>query len=123
MVDAAQLADEFLDAWTHKQFERARSLLHDDLSFAGPIDSFSDADTYLASLRQLSDIVTGTEPRRTFVDGDDACVIYDLHTTAVPTARVCEWFRIRDGRIASISVVFDARPFAAMFESGPASTR
>jgi SnoaL-like domain len=123
VVDAARLADDFLDAWTHKEFERARSLLHNDLSFSGPIDTFSDADTYLASLRQLSDIVTGTEQRKAFVDGDDACIIYDLHTTAVPTARVCEWFRVRDGRIASISVVFDARPFAAMFASSPDSTR
>jgi ketosteroid isomerase-like protein len=116
VVDAAQVADEFLDAWSHKHFERARSLLHDDVSFTGPIDSFSDAETYLASLRRLSDIVTGTERRKVFVDGDEACVIYDLHTTAVPTARVCEWFRVREGRIASVSVVFDARPFAPMFE-------
>jgi hypothetical protein len=123
VVDAAQLADEFLDAWTHKQFERARSLLHDHLSFTGPIDSFTNADAYLASLRQLSDIVISTELRKVFADGDDACVIYDLHTTSVPTARVCEWFRIRGGRIASISVVFDARPFAAMFEGGPGATR
>jgi SnoaL-like domain len=118
VVATAHLADQFLDAWTHKQFERARSLLHDDLSFTGPIDTFSNADTYLASLRQLSDIVTGTERHKAFVDGDEACIIYDLHTTAVPTARVCEWFRIRDGKIASISAVFDARPFAAMFGGG-----
>jgi hypothetical protein len=85
----------------------------------GPIDSFSDADSYLASLRQLSGIVTGAEKRKVFVDGDDVCVIYDLKTTPVPSSRTCEWYRLRDGKIASVSVVFDARPFAPLFGAQP----
>ena len=68
MADAAQVADGFFTAWTTKDFTRARSLLHDDVSFEGPLESFSDADSYLAS---------------------------------------------------SVSVVFDAWPFAAMFEARP----
>jgi ketosteroid isomerase-like protein len=117
MSDAAQVADGFFDAWTSKDFERARSLLHDDVSFEGPIDSFNDADSYIASLRQLSGIVTGAEKQKVFVDGNDVCVIYDLKTAPVPSSRTCEWYRVRDGKVASVSVVFDARPFAAMFEA------
>jgi ketosteroid isomerase-like protein len=116
MAGAAQVAEEFFDAWTSKDFQRARGLLHDDLRFEGPIDTFNDAESYLASLEQLSQIVTGADKRKVFVDGDDVCVIYDLHTAPVPSSRTCEWYRLRDGRIASVSVVFDARPFAAMFE-------
>ena len=47
MPDAAQVAEGFFDAWTGKDFAGARALVHDDLSFEGPIDSFSDADSYL----------------------------------------------------------------------------
>jgi len=117
MADTAQVADDFFEAWTNKDFERARSLLHDDLSFEGPIESFSDADSYIASLKQLSGIVTGADKQRVFVDGDDVCVIYDLKTAPIPSSRTCEWYRVRDGKIASVSVVFDARPFAPMFEA------
>jgi ketosteroid isomerase-like protein len=117
MPDAAHVAEDFFDAWTSKDFEQARALLHDDLSFEGPIDSFSDADSYLASLQQLSGIVTGVEKRKVFVDGDDVCVIYDLKTAPVPSSRTCEWYRVRDGKVASVSVVFDARPFAPLFEA------
>lgn len=117
MSDAAQVAGGFFDAWTSKDFERARSLLHDDVSFQGPIDSFSDADSYLASLRQLSGIVTGVEKQKVFVDGDDVCVIYDLKTAPIPSSRTCEWYRVRDGKVGWVSVVFDARPFAPMFEA------
>jgi ketosteroid isomerase-like protein len=119
MPGAAQVAEDFFDAWTGKSFERARSLLHDDVSFEGPIDSFSDADSYVASLQQLSGIVTGAEKQKVFVDGDDVCVIYDLKTAPVPRSRTCEWYHLRDGKIAAVSVVFDARPFAPMFEARP----
>ena len=115
-MTAAQVAEDFFGAWTGKDFARARALVHDDVSFDGPIDSFSDADSYLASLQQLSGIVTGAETQKVFVDGDDVCVIYDLKTMPVPRSRTCEWYRVRDGKIASVAVVFDARPFAAMFE-------
>lgn len=116
MDDAGRLADEFFGAWTSGNFARARELLGDDLAFDGPFDSFSDADSYLASLQQLGAIVVGADKRKQFVDGDDVCLIYDLRTAPVPVARVCEWYRISAGRIASISAVFDARPFAPLFE-------
>jgi hypothetical protein len=114
--DAGQVAEEFFGAWTSGNFSRARELLRDDLSFDGPFDRFTDADSYLASLQQLSVIVVGADKRKQFVDGDDVCLIYDLRTAPVPVARVCEWYRISAARIASISAVFDARPFAPLFE-------
>ena len=118
MPDAAQVAKQFLGAWTSGDFDSARSLVHDDLAFEGPIERFNDADSYLASLRRLGGMVTGAETRRVFADGDEACVIYDLMTVPVPVSRVCEWYHVRDRRIASVSVVFDARPFAALAEAG-----
>jgi len=119
MADAGQVAEGFFDAWTGKDFQRARGLLHDDVSFEGPIDSFSDADSYLASLRQLSGIVTGAEKRKVFVDGDDVCVIYDLKTAPVSSSRTWYHSQVRDGKIASVSVIFDARPFAPLFGAQP----
>ena len=116
MADAARVAEEFFAAWMGKDFDRARALLHDDLSFQGPIDSFDDADAYIQAIRGLSQIVTGADKRKVFVDGDDVCVIYDLKTAPVPSAPTAEWYRVRDGRIASIQVFFDARPFAPLFE-------
>jgi hypothetical protein len=39
-----------------------------------------------------------------------------MHTAPVPDARIAEWYRVRDGKVAAVSVVFDARPFAPLFE-------
>jgi hypothetical protein len=35
---------------------------------------------------------------------------------AGPRSRTCEWYRVRDGKVAAVSVIFDARPFAPLFE-------
>jgi hypothetical protein len=119
MADAATVAEGFFDAWTSKDFRRARTFLHEDVSFSGPIDTFDDADSYVASLERLGSVVNGVDKHKVFVDGDDVCVIYDLKTAVVPISRICDWYRVRDGKIASVSVVFDARPFAPMFDTGP----
>jgi ketosteroid isomerase-like protein len=35
MPSSAQVAEAFFDAWTGKDFERARTLVHADISFEG----------------------------------------------------------------------------------------
>src|SRR5579862_3583516 len=57
--DPKTVADRFLTAWTTGDFGTARSLLHDDVSFSGPIDRFDNADAYLGALKGLSQIVKG----------------------------------------------------------------
>jgi ketosteroid isomerase-like protein len=108
-----EIVDRYYAAWGNKDIPTVRSLLHDDLSFRGPIDTFNRADDYVASVQNLFAIVRGVEPQRVFVDGDDACTIYDLVTaTPAGTAPVAEWITVRGDKIAAIRVYFDARPFA-----------
>jgi len=55
--------------------------------------------------------------KKTFVDGDDVCLLYDMITsTPAGTAFICEWYHVKGEKIASIRVVFDATPFASMWE-------
>lgn len=115
--DAKAVVDKFFKAWTGGDFGTARGLLHDDLSFQGPIDSFDNADAHIGALRGLSQIVKAAEEQRVFVDGDDVCVIYDLVTaTPAGTAPTAEWYHLRGGKISAVRVFFDARPFAPLFE-------
>ena len=116
MAKPGQIVEQYFDAWTSKDFVAARSLLHDDLDFRGPIETLDNADALMESVKGLSQIVTGAERRGLVEQGDQVCVIYDLHTVPVPTAPVAEWYTVQDGKIASMQAFFDARPFAAMFE-------
>jgi ketosteroid isomerase-like protein len=116
MAGPAEIVEQYFNAWTSKDFEKARSLLHDDLSFKGPIETLDNADALMRSLEGLAQIVTGAERRALLEQENQVVVIYDLHTVPIPTAPVAEWYTVRDGKIASMQAFFDARPFAAMFE-------
>ena len=85
-------------------------------AFVGPFESFHRPEPYLEALGKLHHIIERVEPKKTFVDGDDVCLLYDMVTnTPAGTAFICEWYRVRGERIGSIRAVFDARPFAPMF--------
>jgi hypothetical protein len=116
MSNAADIVSQFMRESRKGDFAAARSLLADDFQFKGPFDTFSSPEPYIAALRRLYPIVVNVTIQKLFVDGDEACVLYDMETnTAAGTAFICEWFRIRGNRIAWMQAVFDARPFAPMF--------
>jgi hypothetical protein len=94
-----------------KDFSAARKLLQDNLEFRGPIDTFHKADDYLHAIQKLSAIVEGVDILRAFEDGNEVSVFCDLKTKTVGAAFIAEWYKVKDGKIASVRVVFDARPF------------
>jgi limonene-1,2-epoxide hydrolase len=105
----------FQKAVGQKDFAAARKLLQDNLEFQGPIDTFHKADDYLHAIQKLSAIVEGVDILKVFEDGNDVSLFYNLKTKNVGTSFVAEWYKVKDGRIASVHAVFDARPFAAVF--------
>jgi limonene-1,2-epoxide hydrolase len=113
MADARSIVERYHAAFARKDFDTGRRLLHDDLSFRGPIDTFCDADAYIEAIRGLSRIVRGVEVQRIVADGQDVAVFYDLVTaTPAGTAPVAEWFHVEGDAISAIRAYFDARPFA-----------
>jgi ketosteroid isomerase-like protein len=111
-VTARELVERYHDAWARKDWESARALLHDDLAFTGPIDTFDNADDYLAALERLAPMTTGIDVKKVVAAADDVVVLFDLLTPMGP-APVAEWYRVRGDRIGAVQVYFDARPFAA----------
>lgn len=105
----------FQQAIGKKDFAAARKLLQDNLEFRGPIDTFHKADDYVHALQKLSAIVEGVDILKVFEDGDDVSLFCDLKTRVAGTSFVAEWYKVSNGKIASVRVAFDARPFAAMF--------
>jgi hypothetical protein len=115
-MNAAETVGAFQKAMGSGDFSAARKLMHDDMTFKGPFESFSRPEPYLESLKKLHSIVKGVKVHKMFVDGEDVCQLYDMETNSpAGTAFISEWLTVHKGKIASIRVVFDARPFAAMF--------
>jgi ketosteroid isomerase-like protein len=115
--DATEIVARYHEAWKRQDFDAARAQLHDDLSFRGPFDTFERADDFIRAVAGLAPIVAGIELRRTFANGDEVCLLYDMVTnTPAGTQPIAEWYRVRGDKIASIQAYFDSQPFAALRE-------
>ena len=110
--DARSVVERYFNAWKQNDFDTMRSVLHDKLDFSGPIDHFDNADAYQQSVQGLSQVKTDLVVHKTFVDDADVLTWYDLHTTIGEPAPVADWSHVEDGKITTVRVVFDARPFA-----------
>ena len=116
MENAVGIVQTFMHAVQTGDPATARKQLADDLSFQGPLETFAKPEPYLESLGRLHHIIERVDVKKMFVDGEDVCLLYDMVTnTPAGTAFIAEWYRVKHGKIREIRVVFDARPFAAMF--------
>jgi limonene-1,2-epoxide hydrolase len=122
MSDAHKIATSYLEAVQQGDFVAARKLLDDKLSFKGPLETLHSPDALIASLKKLHPIVERIDIKKIFTDGNEVCVLCDLVTKSpAGTVFVVEWYQIKNDKFADVQVVFDARPFAAMF-AGKAGT-
>jgi len=56
-TDARTVATQCLQAWTSGDFDTARSLLHDDVTFTGPLGATQGVDDYISGVRGMAQIV------------------------------------------------------------------
>ena len=110
--DAAKVAAAYFDAWKINDFDTMRSLVHDDITFAGPLAQLEGAEDYMEGIKGMSRIKSDIVIRKTFVDGPAVLTWYDLHTTVASSVPVANWLHIEDGKITSLRVAFDARELA-----------
>jgi limonene-1,2-epoxide hydrolase len=116
MANASKVVSDYQQALGKGDFAAARKLVHDNLLFQGPIDTFHSPEPYFESLKNLHPIIQRIDMKKIFADGNDVCVLYDMvSNTPIGTAFVCEWYQVKGEKIGGIRTVFDARPFAAMF--------
>ena len=121
-MTATQLASEtrdrkasalaYLDAVAKQQFDRLETLLAPDLLFKGPALTRTTAEDYIGALKRLGVIHLRSDVRRVFVDGDEACLIYDFVTdTAAGAVPIIEWLRFEGDRIRAIDLFYDRQPW------------
>ena len=86
--------------------------------FRGSIDQFDRADDLMAPLTQLSGMLSEIKMLERFYDQDRAALLYDCVTqTPAGTIRTAEFFKIADGKISEIRLVFDATLLRQMMQS------
>ncbi len=117
---ARDLVDRFLNAVEARDFERmGQCLSPQKFSYVSPIETFDNAEDFVARASRVGPITKRIERRKLFIDGNEVCVIFNFITTmdALAVTRIAQWMKIESGKIASIELFFDAHAYASMFDS------
>ncbi|WP_433257754.1 hypothetical protein ACQPYK_21420 [Streptosporangium sp. CA-135522] len=93
----------------------AAAHLGEPFRFQSPFIDSNDRTGHLSTLPGFVSIVTGVELISELYGDAEATLVYDVHTaTPAGTQRTAEHFRLNDGKIVSIMLVFDASPWQSM---------
>lgn len=98
----------YIEALDDYRYDDALKQLHENVKVRGPAgETFGNPAGFITMLQRYK----GTyDIKKTFVDGDDVCIFYDLKT-GESTVFMSSWYRVEDGKISSISTVFDPKAF------------
>jgi ketosteroid isomerase-like protein len=108
--DPKSIATTCLRSWTSGDFETTRSVLADDATFLGPLGETSSADAYVEGVRGFAGTIERVDIHDAIADSDNVCIAYDLVTKGAGSIPTVGWYRIRDGKVASVRAYFDPRP-------------
>ncbi|MFB6810674.1 nuclear transport factor 2 family protein [Streptomyces sp. NPDC056387] len=100
----------------------AAAQIGDGFTFRSPFITSDSPTGHLDGLDGLLGIVTGVDLISELYGETEATLVYDVHTTPAVgiTQRTAEHFRLRDGRITAIRLIFDSAPWQAiMTAAGP----
>ena len=108
-MDAKQVVTNYYNAWTCGDMSVARVYLADDLDFQGSIDTFRRADDFIVALTMFQKMLRRVNLVQSSYSEGGAALLYDCDTMSpAGVIRTAEFFTVRDGKIRSIRLVFDA---------------
>lgn len=112
MSPSREIVERYMDAYYSGNVQDARAFLAEDLHCTGPGMHFRSADAFIRGSAHAAKALRGYEVKKTFVDGNDVCVFFDVlldhEVQRMPTVN---WYRLDRDRIASIHSLFDTGPF------------
>ena len=116
-VQAKETVMSYIAALDGQRYEEAMGFLHDNVRIRGPAgETFGKPLDFVEMLRKYRGKY---DVKKVFADGEDVCVLYDLATTG-STVYMSSWYKVSDGKIASIVTVFDPKAFGPPPAKSPA---
>ncbi len=102
------LVTSYVQAVSEHRWDAFRALIDPDAEFTLGDNTLKGADAFVGGFLRLAPIILRNDIRKVFVDGNDACVIYDFVTDTPAGAVISiEYLKVKEGRIASSLLVFE----------------
>jgi uncharacterized protein YndB with AHSA1/START domain len=106
-VDALTVARAYHTAWTGGDFDTARSYLAADLKTEVPMNIYTGRDDFAAAVANFGALAERVDLLAEFSSGEQALLLYDMHTQPFGQFRIAEQFTVHDGLIRRIRHVHD----------------
>ena len=104
---ALDVARAYHHAWTAHNFDAARRLLAADLATDVPINTYASRDDFAAAVASFGSLAEHVDLLAEFGSGNQALLLYDMHTQPFGRLRVAEHFTVSGGLIQRIRHVHD----------------
>jgi hypothetical protein len=102
------LVTSYVEAVGEHRLDALPAMLAPSIEFTVGDTTLRGPDAVVGAFARLSPIILRNEIRRVFVDGDEACVIYDFVTDTIAGAVLSvEHIKVVDNRLASIVLLFE----------------
>lgn len=112
ITDTTSIGDEYLAAWKAKDIEGIARHIHPDIHFTSPMAETDGRETFLASSGRMFAILKDLVVRSRFASQEQAIYTYDfICSDPIGTCRTAELMTFQEGKIKSVELFFDARPF------------
>jgi hypothetical protein len=103
-----KLVTEYINAVGEHRLEALPAMLDPDAEFTVGDTTLRGAEAFIGGFKRLDPIIVRNEIRKVFVDGDEACVIYNFVTdTPARAVLSIEYLKFKNGRIASSLLLFE----------------
>jgi len=111
-TNTAALAYAYYSAMSKKNIAELENYLYPQVQLSSPVTQFTGKIAVLDAIKKFTDFFTSLTIRAHFGSGDQAVVVYDVEFAA-PSGKVrsVAFMTFQDGLIATIELIFDARPF------------
>jgi len=110
---ALEIAHSYVRAIANKDVDTILSISTGDVVCTSPIGQTTGIERFRAFHDGFARMLTNLTVLAIYGDDTQAVVVYDAETHAAPHAVVAELIKVKDGKLASTDVIYDATPFAA----------
>lgn len=113
-----QAIDNYYASWSTGKLDREKynQAVAVDFEFRGSIDSVDGRDNFWGAVQEFTAIIESVTFHSKIVQGDEGFVLYDAVTKPVGEMRFAEHFRIENGKISKVRLVFDSYKLRPMME-------
>lgn len=114
MTQAKQIVEAYYAAFEKKDLALARTILHDEFTFDGPMMQASSADDMMDKMKQF-DCEYSSTIHQIIADGEHVAVnlTCEMGSPDAVSLDMSEWFTVRDGKVLSSKLFFDPTKMAA----------